>query len=494
MTSCMRRRRAAEYRRGWLGAWVAVAAFASVLATAGAHAQSSEEPSNSSGGLFERSLTQASAPPAAGGDSGPNLTWGGYVRADAFVGKVPGFATGVLKAGYGELSTTLRARSGRRGAAFAELRLRNGQQGDEVGLITDLREAYVDLHLGPVDLRAGHQIIVWGRADAFNPTNNLTPVDVRVRSPVEDDRRVANFALTARYHFAPFHLEAAWLPVYRPSELPGIEPIEGVAIVAPDFPDPELAAGLLAARLHLDLPGVESSVSLLRGPAPLPGFALSDFQVGAEAEVRVRRSSYEQLVAGADFSTTLGDAAGLRGELAYRRPFDHAQLVQAARPDLQLVVGVDATLSGIGVIAQYLGRYVFDWQRELGPEGERSPAVLRQFEPPLSALVTEQITATIEEELSRRNQIVFAQTARFQHAASVRAHYTGLGDALTASALALVNFTTREWLLFPKLLYRIDDQLHVTLGAELYAGPDGTLLGIADEVLSAGYAELRFLF
>ena len=60
-----------------------------------------------------------------------------------------------------------------------------------------MREAYVNAYLGPFDLRLGKQIIVWGRADALNPTNNLTPVDFRIRSPLEDDIRLGNVGARA---------------------------------------------------------------------------------------------------------------------------------------------------------------------------------------------------------------------------------------------------------------------------------------------------------
>jgi hypothetical protein len=38
-----------------------------------------------------------------------------------------------------------------------------------------LREAFVGTSAGTVDVRAGRQILVWGRADQINPTDNLTP-------------------------------------------------------------------------------------------------------------------------------------------------------------------------------------------------------------------------------------------------------------------------------------------------------------------------------
>ncbi len=87
------------------------------------------------------------------------------------------------KTAYGEAALLLRARNGTAGDAFGELRFRRGDFGDATEVVTDLREAYVNAYVGPLDVRLGEQIIVWGRADGINPTNNLTPQDRRVRSP-----------------------------------------------------------------------------------------------------------------------------------------------------------------------------------------------------------------------------------------------------------------------------------------------------------------------
>ncbi len=114
----------------------------------------------------------------------------GYVRGDMFAGKVNGVRAGELKSGYGELSLIARTPKETYGDAFAEARVRYGLQGDGTqATVLDVREAYVNAYAGPLSLRLGQQIVVWGRADALNPTSNLTPVDFRIRSPLEDDLR-----------------------------------------------------------------------------------------------------------------------------------------------------------------------------------------------------------------------------------------------------------------------------------------------------------------
>ncbi|HYJ08958.1 MAG TPA: DUF1302 family protein, partial [Polyangiaceae bacterium] len=178
----------------------------------------------SEAGLFEQSVAASEPVGEASGARAPEPTFelNGYVRSDMFAGRAAQSKTWEMKAAYAELALRLRTRKEPYGDAFAETRLKYGLQGDSTQVEVDLREAYVNAHAGPLDLRLGHQIIVWGRADAFNPTNNLTPLDLRVRSPLEDDRRMANVGLRAFLNVAPLRLEGVWLPLYRATQVPTV--------------------------------------------------------------------------------------------------------------------------------------------------------------------------------------------------------------------------------------------------------------------------------
>ena len=69
-----------------------------------------------------------------------------------------------------------------------------GMKSVKLGVI---REAYLDLSHGPLDLRIGKQIIAWGRADRINPTDNLTPRDYTLLVPDDDDQRLGTPAVKA---------------------------------------------------------------------------------------------------------------------------------------------------------------------------------------------------------------------------------------------------------------------------------------------------------
>lgn len=454
-------------------------------------------PADTGAGLFEQSQAASPATATAGAEPAAAkapFTLNGYSRGDLFAGKVSGQNAAEMKAAYGELSLQLHTVKSSYGDGFAEARVRYGLQGADQGTFVDLREAYVNAYLGPVDLRIGRQIIVWGRADALNPTNNLTPLDFRVRSPLEDDLRVGNVGARGFLRLSPIRLEGVWIPVYLPTELPPITLPQYVTFGAPTFPSPDLRNGLGAGRIHLELPAFEASVSYLRGYAPLPGLTRQSVTFDPiNPSVVISRTAYNQQVIGFDFSTALGEALTLRGEAAYRRPFDYQSRPYAARPDLQYVVGADHNFGSLNVIVQYLGRYVFDWAKAVGPSSD--PATLTQ----ILKTQTEMdwgptVRQAVDAQLAKQSQILFGQTARVQHIATLRLEWLLAHETLSLSSLFLANFTTHEWLITPRIGWRMSDALTAYVGAQVFHGPTDTLFGLIDADLSAGYAELRFTF
>jgi hypothetical protein len=457
-------------------------------------------------GLFEQSLSAngsgtksdsgAGAAPLVNSNA---VALSGYLRGDMFVGKAPGAREATMKAATGELALVLRTAKTSYGDGFGEVRMRHGLQGQERRTVVDVREAYVNAYVGRIDLRLGQQIIVWGRADALNPTNNLTPVDFRIRSPLEDDIRLGNVGARGFLRLAPLRLEGVWMPVYLPTELPNVGVPQFVAFGAPVFPSPGLRHGLGAGRLHLELPAFEMSVSYLVGYAPMPGLTLTGLTFDpTNPSVLVSRTAYNQQVVGFDFSTALGDILTIRGEAAYRRPFDYQNRPYAARPDLQYVLGADRSFGSLTVILQYMGRYVFDWRKEPGPIMDLNPAILRMNPDPIINpdidYWTEAATDAINAQLAKTNQILFSQTARIQHVATVRFEWLAAHETLSISSLCMLNVTTREWLVMPRIGYRLSDAMVAYVGAQIFAGPDDTLFGLIDQELSAGYTELRYTF
>jgi hypothetical protein len=197
----------------------------------------------------------------------------GYLRSTLYLGKVPERSQGEIKSGYGEFSLKLRANKESFGSAFAEVRFRKGVEFNDYVTEFNIREAYVSAYLGPFDFRIGHQIVVWGRADGINPTDNITPKNMLARSPDEDDRREANFLLRTFFNAHPFRIELIWVPVFRSSVVPtNLIPFPpGISLDDPDYPDARLKNGAVAAKLNLELAAVDFSLSYFNGHNPFPG-------------------------------------------------------------------------------------------------------------------------------------------------------------------------------------------------------------------------------
>ena len=415
----------------------------------------------------------------------------GKIRAALYVGKVDGEDAAEVKAGYGEAALLLRARKGEWGDAFGELRLRGGLLGGEVTVEPDLREGYINLYLGPVDLRVGHQVIIWGRADGVNPTNNLTPMDMKLLSPYEDDMRLANLAVRAHLNLEiiPVRWEVVWVPFYRPTRLPnfqlpaGAEVVPGmpvsITLAEADYPDADITNGTLATRVHLLFSAVEASVSYLIGTSLLPGIALQAAGLTATgANVTMALTTYRHQVVGADFSTAIL-GVGVRGEVAYREPFGLETYVHAPRPEIAYVLGLDRELlEQVQVIAQYSGKTVLRWDDEPGSAKPETDAFRKMARPQVIA----------------RNQMIAGQLSQYQHGMTLRVAWNTLAETLHLELMGTYNFSTEELMLRPKITYDIADALAFVAGGQIYLGPDETMFGMIQESMSGGYIEVRASF
>jgi hypothetical protein len=441
--------------------------------------------------------------------SASSIELNGYVRGDLYLGKVPDQDVTEVKTGFGEIAAKLKARLGETGDGLAEVRLRHGYEWGQVDSQLGLREAYVNLYLGPVDLRLGHQIIAWGRADGMNPTDNLTPRDMRVMSPDEDDIRAANLALRATWNLEPVRWELVYVPFYAEASFPIPDKLGPIAFTEPDYPDADFEHGIYATRMNVELSAVDFSVSYLYGYSTFPALALASFELGGLPEIGFR--AYQHHVIGADFSTSLGEFAGLRGEAALRLPLhqDEAGFEHVPKSELNYVLGLDKEVGDFYLIVQYVGKTVFDHDlpestglleiAERMDQGQTMADLLieAQDDPEL-ALLLETVTADPEgaaqTEIEIKNRLIANQLEAVSHAAFARVQYKLLQETLSLEVAGMYNFSTREWMLRPKLAYAVADGLSFVCGAVVYGGPDDTLFGMVEEYMSAGFLELKAFF
>jgi hypothetical protein len=322
----------------------------------------------------------------------------------------------------------------------------------------ELREAYVDVRFGRLDVRAGRQILAWGRADGVNPTDNLSGQNLTLLVPDDVDRRLGTTAIRASYYLGDVSVTGVWLPEFRAHEFSLPAPPPGVSFRrdAPRWPGDQWAL-----RAEQTGRAVDWSVSYFKGRDTSP-----DLDVVAGA---VRLSHHELRVLGGDMTANLG-RFGLRAEAAYVRTDDaDGRDPFTKNPFVFVVAGADRTFGGLlNVNVQYLFRYVLN----------HSPAGLK--------------TGSYADVASQQ-AILNSQTRQAQHGASVRIGYKWLHETLEGELAAAGYAAPSGAAVRPKITYALTDHWKVIGGAEIMRGETASLFGLMRQN-STMFSELRWGF
>jgi hypothetical protein len=401
-----------------------------------------------------------------------NYELNGYARSGIYVGPAPGKSGYESKDRYGEAALKLRLRKGQWGDAYSELRFRNTNNSESSTSSFTIREAYVSTYLGAFDLRIGQQVVQWGKADGYNPTNVITPLDLLVFSPDEDDRRISNFLIRLYYNWSVLRLEAIWVPIYGSSVLPfsKVELPEGVQLSEPDYPDEAIENSAIALRLHYEGVSLDGTLSYFNGFLPMPGLSART----ENSMLNIFPTAYRIQMIGADFSTTVG-AYGLRGEFAYREPDEEDNTRQyIPNKQVEYILGLDREFGNFSLIIQYIGKHVLDYE-DLTKAHQTSPEFAKY-------------------KIALWNRLLSGQLKEWIHAISFRLAWNLCHETLSLELLGQINLSTEETFLKPKLSYDLTDDLTLSAGAQIYHGPDNTLFGLLDKNNSAGFIELKASF
>jgi len=161
-----------------------------------------------------------------------------------------------------------------------DLRFREGLFLGERKTVVELKEAYAGIESKYVSFFLGNQIVTWGRADGFNPTDNLNPNDYFFLTPEPDDQKIGNFMLRGK--FRPFEfgeLEIVSIPFFKPSvyKYDLFKLGEGISFAESQLPASNFVNGAFAARFNVELPAGGISVSSFNGYDPFYGFHLLSF-------------------------------------------------------------------------------------------------------------------------------------------------------------------------------------------------------------------------
>lgn len=156
--------------------------------------------------------------------------------------------------------------------------------------------AYVDLlDIAPgLDIRIGRQIVHWGSADMFNPTDNINPDDLE--DPVMFGENIANEMLRIDYTYMPDRegwlgdvtFSLIWVPIFRPSQLPRSATLpladssEEIPVLEPDVRE-QINSMRSTFSYLIDDPEVF---------AETPRFSLENSQLGLRVQARMGETDF----------------------------------------------------------------------------------------------------------------------------------------------------------------------------------------------------------
>lgn len=318
-----------------------------------------------------------------------------------------------------------------------------------------VREAFVRLRLGDVDVRAGRQIIAWGRADGINPTDNLTPRNFTLLTAEDDEQRLGTTSVALTYYRSGLALSAVWLPEFRPPIL-AIPAPPGVSIRDDGERWP---ADQWAARVDKSGGAVDWSLSYFHGRQTTPTLRPG---AGAGAQLDYQRAR----VIGADMATTVG-RFGIRGEAAYTVGSTRGDPF-ARRPFFLAVGGLERTWrEHLNVNAQYLLRVVDGGGRTVP-------------DPFFAGMVA-------------LNRTIAQEERRVQHGATLRVAHRWLHETLEAEFNAAAVAAPDGFTLRPRVSYAVTDRWTVVAGADLLGGAATSPFGMMRDNTTA-FTEFRWGF
>jgi len=360
---------------------------------------------------------------------------------------------------------------------------------------TELYEGYIEFSEQKWDLRAGNQIVRWGKADEISPVDNLNSQDLRESITLRlEDRKLPVFMLRARYFLPEGTIEGIYKPHFRSaktdffgSDWATLKHLKTQVrrsttlsqalkdyLTGLEIREKEYSTGLENGEAGLRFTGtvgnLDYGISYLytRNPFPfIESFPIKNINVSSpSAEALLGQLAQAQLldediivtyernqVIGAEVETTMG-LFGIRGEAAYMtdQVFLKNDLTSTGKHILHYVLGIDRTFTD-------------DWYANL-------------------QLYQRKI-------FSYDDRILFDH--EFESGLFLRINKTLFHDKLRLNLDSFYNLTDNGFYLNPEVELRYVDNLSIFAGLNIFDGKADTFLGNYDRN-DQGYLAVRFSF
>ncbi|MDR0763733.1 MAG: hypothetical protein LBF01_04485 [Bacteroidales bacterium] len=385
----------------------------------------------------------------------------------------------------------------------SDLRFRAGYFFNEFKPELQIKELYVGYNHDKFSVFLGNQIVNWGRTEGFSPTNNITPNDYFFLSANPNDQKLSNFMLKLNYRpISGINLELTGIPFYKMSNyrfdlfdlssMGDVGEMLGMSGVTPDIifdddilPEQKLKNGSLAFRADFDYPAFGGSLSCFHGYDPYHGIEVNNFDLSSgQPVITIVSIPYRKTTVGADFAIP-AKMFIIRGEIACNITENNENKTYIPNSDLSYVAGLEANADGFMLLAQYIGKYTFDFRKLTEP-------VLA--DPTNQLSIMQFANEMVAYQFGSFNRKIFNQQEEFNHAVSFTVSKSFVYDQLNVELTAYYNFTSEEFMVRPCLSWKINDLLSLTAGGIYMYGKENTLYGFSSKTMNGGFIELKVSF
>jgi len=319
-----------------------------------------------------------------------------------------------------------------------------------------LREGYIETGTDSWTWRIGRQIIAWGRSDRVNPTDNLSPRDLTLLVPEDEDQRLGINAMLVRHTLGDNMSVTAVLADFEGNRMPtGTLPRSLIKQGPPDAIE-------TALKLDHSADSLDWSISWFDGYERAPRYEA----VISTAPLFV--SAYERKRAiGADFAWA-AQAWTLRGEMAHERlELDCSSCRTEQRKVSRIVLGADRN---IGESAN-LNFQVF--------------GVLRDYQAPSAG----EIRRLIDLATDRLNSEFGAR----EWGVTTRMSDMFFNERLKLEMSAVVDFSGSSYVIRPRASYSLTDSVKLMAGLDYFYGDQQSYFGVRKKN-SLSFVELSLIF
>lgn len=404
-----------------------------------------------------------------------------------------------ISSAYGELGLKVTGNKGN-SRFVTDFRVRSGSFFGENKTIMDLKEAFAEYSGDYFEISLGKRIVKYGKATSFNPTDNVCPKDYFFLSSDMEDMQMSNFMLKTNIKPANWlNIELIAIPVYTPSIYrydlfdmnydlsdmgfalpPGIDNKVNVSFKEYQLPEISFENMSYSARIGTQFSFADISLTGFHGYDPFYGFKFNEFSLVPSMNLVNQAEFYQKSSLGLNLSVPAGSWL-FTGEAAYNHTEEYNDSIFIPNPELYYVVGLEKDVFKIKIIAEYIGRYVLDFEEKTAPIMDPNN---------IGTYMNDMLTY----EIGNFNNKVFSQSHQISHGMMVTLHRNFYYETLTSDLSFFYDFTTDEKLFRAAIKWKLSDEIALSAGGQFMDGPKESIFDFAGSIMSGMFFSMKYSF